>query len=692
MALRVPYLNAVAPVQAPPQGSAGVATRVSDAAGQLAQTAGNIVGEAWQQNERIQQIENEGRLSDLQAQMQNATVAFQNKIASDRTIDPSKWGELYQQDMQSAASALKIENQPPAVRQAFQVWSNGFQGKEGNRISRDATLFSIEQANVAAGNNLKMFVTRGDFDGAANYVDSLNSLTPEEKEARKIDIRKMQTTTLIDQDIAVDPRALRERLEARNSNGSFQFDAGLDGIDAATRMAKINEAKRAEIDRSNNLVDQVSDAIVTGKIKSPEDIDAMNEAQGNYASPTVAAKMKDSWFQFNTASEKARRLTPEYQAQTIGKISSMMDSIATSPDFADRYATASFLTSSLEDSPMKRRLTDQLQSAKAGRDTQIKSLADQGEKALQQAYKDGQFGQVGETGPYTMSVSRALNDGFLTDPKRLEELGFSEDQREKIIEAEDEKKRRDIFETTWKDRVDKTNRGGITRSLAEAILNGDSDATFQDPKANAEAIKSRVKAQEQLGKAQMEFSQWSSVNPNATATEVDKKIFEISKVVVRTQVQEEKFGARPSRGSSSGGIGVFTSYGYKGDTTPDSNSLAGIGAWAGDKEQADIKAGKMTPNRLRKNDLAVSRDIERQFEEAGIKPHDTVTVELDDGTTITSRWMDRTAEEYNGKKLTGRFDFYSPEGANPLNGKKVVGWVRGKQDRNAGQFEEYNVR
>ncbi len=53
--------------------------------------------------------------------------------------------------------------------------------------------------------------------------------------------------------------------------------------------------------------------------------------------------------------------------------------------------------------------------------------------------------------------------------------------------------------------------------------------------------------------------------------------------------------------------------------------------------------------RLRPGDLAVSRDIEAQFREQGIRPGDPVTLNYADGTTHTGRWMDRT----DGSRITG---------------------------------------
>jgi hypothetical protein len=104
-------------------------------------------------------------------------------------------------------------------------------------------------------------------------------------------------------------------------------------------------------------------------------------------------------------------------------------------------------------------------------------------------------------------------------------------------------------------------------------------------------------------------------------------------------------------------IGVVTTYGYKGDTTPDRNSANGIGAW---------------DNKLSLNSLAVSRDIEAQFRAAGIKPKGKVFLVLVNGTSTQRTWDDRTAKAYKGKPLVGRFDFYCPSGKNPLEGLGVL--------------------
>lgn len=94
-------------------------------------------------------------------------------------------------------------------------------------------------------------------------------------------------------------------------------------------------------------------------------------------------------------------------------------------------------------------------------------------------------------------------------------------------------------------------------------------------------------------------------------------------------------------------MGRITSYNYKGDKYGDTNSKKGIGAW---------------DNKLTKDSLAVSPDIEKQFIAAGIKPMQPVTLTLADGTKITRYWDDRTMQDKQAKRelgqpLRGRFDF-----------------------------------
>lgn len=181
-----------------------------------------------------------------------------------------------------------------------------------------------------------------------------------------------------------------------------------------------------------------------------------------------------------------------------------------------------------------------------------------------------------------------------------------------------------------------------------------------------------------------EVATMAETNPAAAAETLKAAMAETPKKERQTNAQaardrlEQGSATRPEFRAAGGKV---TSYGYASDETPDANSAAGIGAWVSDEEADRIRAGEDTPNKLRAGDLAVSPDIEEEFRRAGIAPGDTVTVRLDDGTQRQARWMDRTAAD-----LSGRFDFYSPDGIDPLDGRAVLGFshdVTGEADATA---------
>ena len=110
------------------------------------------------------------------------------------------------------------------------------------------------------------------------------------------------------------------------------------------------------------------------------------------------------------------------------------------------------------------------------------------------------------------------------------------------------------------------------------------------------------------------------------------------------------------------GEGKVTSYNFPNDPYSDSNSRNRIGAWN---------------NKLTENSLAISPDIERKFKAAGIGKGDAVELTLADGSTVIRNWDDRTMQDEQaikkfGKRLEGRFDFYSPGGKQKNDGMAVV--------------------
>lgn len=169
--------------------------------------------------------------------------------------------------------------------------------------------------------------------------------------------------------------------------------------------------------------------------------------------------------------------------------------------------------------------------------------------------------------------------------------------------------------------------------------------------------------------------------------ELDAKTALMGSQMMATKAIEDSINGLAGFGASLRGApaelpvsGKVTSYGYKSDPTGDSASL-GTGEFK-------VPTGAWN-NQLSTESLAISPDVERQFKTAGIKEGDMVHLRLANGDVVTRRWDDRTmqdaqATEKFGKPLTGRFDFYSPDGVHSSDGSRVVGFARAGKDQVTG--------
>lgn len=183
--------------------------------------------------------------------------------------------------------------------------------------------------------------------------------------------------------------------------------------------------------------------------------------------------------------------------------------------------------------------------------------------------------------------------------------------------------------------------------------------------AHDEASESLIFAQAEL---ESKMSDFYKQKPDATMDEAKKEMARILPEGTRSSFLDSLDALKKKQPSTTGTV---TSYGYADDSTPDSNSAAGIGI-----EDRKIEDG----------DLSISPDVERDFAAKGIKPGDSIMLVLKNGEKIRTRWQDRTAQDsdfepggkYHGSNikgpLRGRYDLYSPGGKHKRTGSPVVSW------------------
>lgn len=171
--------------------------------------------------------------------------------------------------------------------------------------------------------------------------------------------------------------------------------------------------------------------------------------------------------------------------------------------------------------------------------------------------------------------------------------------------------------------------------------------------------------------------QVSNFDANVDKFNKDEVIGNLAQLIPANGVNPAPTSAKNVPTTGGARITQFGQTGAKGgvkDPLLDANSAIGVGFKVPPEEQAKIKKGLPSIHKMKAGDIAVSPDIRAQLEAEGVQYMDTISVKLDDGTTHTGRWMDVTAEVFEGKNMSGRFDLYTPEGNNPLDGKKVTGW------------------
>jgi GH24 family phage-related lysozyme (muramidase) len=389
------------------------------------------------------------------------------------------------------------------------------------KVAQSSYIAGVQNSKQAAINLVNRAEQTGNREQRDQGLDMLASIMPEaDIEAQRMASDRRMMTTEVEADIEADPAAMAEKLKDPN----FVKDHPGISVDDIPRL----QTRSGEVVRKNvgEKLDSFEDGVATGDIKTADDI----ERRYGKLPPRIVADMKASLAKRYDEAEKARIKSPQYQEETAGKVSRLLEGLAgaTGEDFENRYAQATFGISEMEDSPEKIRLREKLQATKTGRDAEIRDHAGAAFKALD-AYNDRERAKLPKEGASRIPVADIVSKGFLKDTDKLKRLGFDDDQAKKIKEAAaDPSEGQRMFIEQWKVRPGGVvNASPIEIAAADAIRSENPDIDWRDPEAEDAAISANMEADRKAGNRQMRLSEFLRTHPDAKPAEIDEKVLEI---------------------------------------------------------------------------------------------------------------------------------------------------------------------
>lgn len=647
----------------------------------MGQTIQHIGARGFEVAEKVRRIDEAGKMSSLFSNMEKDAADF--SLGLMKREDTEAWGKEWQEKSSAWKDKAKEAGLSPegmaAFDERFTRWNTqrsiGFEAVAANK--------AVELGRARLDNSQQYHLSQRNYGAAIEDMEMARNAglvsTPEFDKVRMTIEQRERHDGILD-DINDDPRAWAEANPADKPPADYdpvkwrQLHAHADGI-------------AREMDGA--VSDEVLDGIVSNNLTRREDI----EAKAANLRPLQKQKLYDALDRWNAEGAQQRRADPKNIAANVGKFYAALGDWKPDAEGEDPAGVElRMLVEELPEShPLRDKMRESMSARKSRMDGEVKTRADQGLASLKLAAERGDFGPVKPPTAKKVETRKAVADGYLQDIPKLQSLGFSQDQAESVREVakKDPALGQEKFNELWKARPqDSVNATPFDIAVADAIRleNGSVQWDADIPGAEMDAHEGAARS---YGEAMIEFESWIKLNPNANEKDMGTKLRELGSKSARVTPQTsgpvksaptrpalpdetsmndvESGSVLPTRLNKLPGGARTTAFGYASDPTPDSNSSKGIGAFTTEK---DAQAAKTAPTRLKAGDIAVSPDIEKNLRELGVKPMDTITVQLADGTTKRGRWMDRTADH-----LTGRIDFYSPDGPPKNDGTKVVGWT-----------------
>lgn len=569
-AINAPQMNAKA--------AAAPALALGNVAQSISQAGEMFHGIAMQ----TQKLENARKESEARMGLATDYAALQIELQKEQ--DPAARIAKSSAFFSGYKGRMDSDEYPPAVRDSLLQHFDEFAGKGMINATADAAQLEGKRARQAFDNEIEQAPDLASATSAIDRYAATGDATPEEIARMKYQTGQKFEHQARVQQIHNDPRGW---MEANDPNSP---PPGYDPI----KWRQIHDYAAGQArDLDVETSDSVLDGIVSGKLTDPKQIYDPEKNTGFAAElrPTDRQRLLDTLGRWNAEGAKAARYAPENIAKNVGEFYTRLQEWQ--PDEEGQDPAGVELRMLIEELPEGHPLAAKMREsmgARKGRlqgemQSEITSKLDQGIDAINQAGERGDFGPLKAPAGLPVETSKAVKDGFLQDTRKMQALGFDEDQAQQILEAarKDPALGQAKFNELWEKRPqDSVNAAPFDIAVADAIrgenafLQWTGDVPPEKTEEHQRAIRSK-------GDAILEYSKWIKANPNANETEIGAKMRELAGKSARiapisgpVKPPPPRPGTETSMTIPKGGL-KLSNYGYASDTTPDRYSAKGIG-------------------------------------------------------------------------------------------------------------------
>jgi hypothetical protein len=491
-ALEIPGLQPTQVNQ--PEASPSVAAAPAAALGSVASAIAGV-GQTFEGiADRIQGAEN----ARAESEARQTWLQGWGQLQADLTRDPDPASHINRtrEFLQQQRGTIDGPDLAPIVRDRLRLQYDDFATRALNQTTANASQLAVTRARLAMENEIDAGVRGRNIAGVQRAVETNVAngvILPEQGQKILTDAEAAITRNSYLDQAATDPAGYLEQYGTEPPEGLNPVEHQQILATARASMARVTA----------ETSDQILDGIVSGNITTPEQIDDLTPD----LRPAARERLKFELAERASATAKAVRATPGYQASVVGKVGEMLDSYTVDmDDFDEKFVEMDAMVRSLPPGAVKEELGRRLTQVRDGQVRVLETHADYQRQTLEDLTKAGAFG----TATIQKPVEKILADGLLRDTAKLQRRGFTEEQAKQIAEETDPAKQVTLFRELSKQRSGFDRNTPYERAALDAVQSGTTGFV------EVEDLASREKSRRAAGLAKTKLEEWIRLNPSAT--------------------------------------------------------------------------------------------------------------------------------------------------------------------------------